>query len=538
MKAKQLIALFLGIVTIASARAQLIPENNPLVKAAALVGERGLPTAAKPAKSPTVFKPSANSGFVKAYVEKAFDSKSERDTVTPVFEQLLANFEKTAKDGGFSNDASAAIAFSVSLLNSVAKGAELDEDAFPVLITQFQAYFDTAEIRNASDKQKQEASEWALCTVGSVVVYAGSATTQEDVEKLKLLAAASLKLLLGTDIDQIILKGKDSKIVGKGPKKTEPSGAGSLAKGFSFDIPQGWVKDANSSWYVSRYRDPQHGANADTVSALIRFLPAVPAQGSFSDAIRKAWKEGVPTELADKASNMIFRRYIGDGLFCQFIFGKGVEKDRKYQSLFSVYLIDCGSTWQPVVVAQVWDPAGGSSPGGDMSAGFSFGTSADMAEVFMKTFKCSSAKGKPIIDRSALLGEYHYGSSANMQWENIYTGATSMTFISYGGTLNLKPDGSFTYSFSSANGAVGATKFSSAKGSGKWVIDQDILITTYTAYDQGDAYKRKEERYRIAGVIQFADGVKISVLTTDLKKPINACTVAVSSDYFTTKKKD
>ena len=113
-----------------------------------------------------------------------------------------------------------------------------------------------------------------------------------------------------------------------------------------------------------------------------------------------------------------------------------------------------------------------------------------------------------------------------------------MTFVSYGGTLNLKADGTFTYTFGSASGQVGATKFGSAKGSGTWRIENDLLITKYLTYDQGDSYKRNEERYRIAGVVSFTDGSKVTVLTSDLKKPINACTVGNSSDYYSTKKKD
>jgi hypothetical protein len=173
-----------------------------------------------------------------------------------------------------------------------------------------------------------------------------------------------------------------------------------------------------------------------------------------------------------------------------------------------------------------------------MSAGFSFPTSADLAEVMMKTFKCPSAKGKPLADKSALVGDYSYGSHSQLEWENIYTGASTMTFVSYGGTLNLKADGTFTYTFGSASGQVGATKFGSAKGHGTWRIEGDLLITKYLAYDQGDSYKRTEETFRISGVVTFTDGSKVTVLAKNLKKPINACTVADSSDYYTTKKKD
>ncbi|MEI8283012.1 MAG: DUF6683 family protein [Armatimonadota bacterium] len=532
MKTKAFIAAVLSLCIAAACNAQLAPENNPIVKAANLVGEKGLPKIAKQTKSPTVFKASPDRSFIKAYIEKSFDSDKERQAVFSVFSDVFKSFDSTAKGAGFADDASAAYAFAVSLLVSIGTGKELNEEAFPVLIGEFQTYFDQPGIQKATDKQKEEAYQYALCSVGSIVVYASTVKTEQDQEKVKLAALLTLKNLLGVEIEQITLKGTETTIKGTA---SDTQSSGGTAPGFSFEIPQGWVKETTSPWYASRV----YAINGrDLTSALIRFMPAVPAKGSFSDAIRKAWKEGVPAELADKASGMVFRRYIGDGLFTQFIFGKGVEKDRKYQSLYSVYLIDCGSTWQPVVVAQVWDPAGGSSPGGDMSAGFSFPTSADLAEVMMKTFKCPSAKGKPIADKSAIVGDYSYGTQSQLQWENIYTGASTMTFVSFGGTLNLKADGTFTYTFASASGQVGATKFGSAKGHGTWSIQGDLLITKYLDYDQGDSYKRTEETFRISGVVSFSDGSKVSVLAKNLKKPINACTVADNSDYYTTKKKD
>jgi hypothetical protein len=534
MNSKAIVAAILGFCFAAVGYAQLTPENNPIVKAAILVGERGLPTTEKPDKSPTKFKAALDHPFAKAYVEKSFETQKERDAINPVFGEIFKSFDKTAKGAGFADDASAAYAFAVSLLSSVGTGKELDEDAFPTLTGQFQAYFDQPAIQKATDRQKQEAYEYALCSVGTIVVYASTAKTEQDQEKMKLAALLMLKNLLGTDVEQITLKGKETTIKGTGPAKPveAPQSNGGLAPGFTFEVAQGWSKDPKSPWYIR-----SSGEVAYNTSALIRFLPAVPAKGSFSDAIRKAWKEGVPAELADKASGMVFRRYLGDGLFSQFIFGKGIEKGRRYSTLFSLYMIDCGSMWQPVIIAQTWDTDGFTS-GGEMSAGYSYPTSADWAELMLKTFKCPTAKGKQIADKASLVGDYSFGNQSQLQWENIYTGASTMTFVAYGGTLNLKGDGTFTYTYGSASGQVGAAKFGSAKGHGTWRIEGDLLITKYLDYNQGDNYKRTEEKYRIAGVVSFPDGSKVCVFPDDLKKPINACTIGNSSDYYSTKKKE
>lgn len=531
------VPFFLALV--ASTNAQLAPANNPVVDAIGRIGSTGLKDSSKPAKSPTLFKASGKREFLDNYLAAAYETQELRDGVKPVFEKLFESFDTTAKTAGFANDASGAVAFSVALLHSLATKSELDDQAFMVLIDKLQTTLDVPTVRNATDKQKQEAYEWAICTAGSVVVAANGAKTESDLEKIQTLSAISIKALIGGNLDQITFKGKDVSVK---PLKVEKqpigdNGGGGLAPGFSLSVPEGWVKDTKSSWYVSRYRDPKHGNNADTVSALVRFLPAVPAKGSFSDALRKAWKEGVPPELADKGSNMVFRRYVGDSLFSQFIYGKGLEKGRESQSLFSVYLIDCGAMWQPVVIAQIWDSAYPNAVGADMSAGFSYGTSANMAEQILATFKCASGKGKPIVEKKDLAGEYNFGNYASMDYVNIYSGATSTSYVSYGGTLSLASNGSFIYNYSSASSNGGLAKFAGVKGAGKWTIDGDVLTTAYSQYDQGDSYKVKEHKYRIAGLVVFPDGEKVAVLIQDLKKPINAVTVGDRSEFYTTKKK-
>jgi len=47
----------------------------------------------------------------------------------------------------------------------------------------------------------------------------------------------------------------------------------------------------------------------------------------------------------------------------------------------------------------------------------------------------------------------------------------------------------------------------------------------------------KEHRYRIGGVTQFADGVKIVVLLNNLERPINVTYTGDSSNWYSTKKK-
>ena len=172
-----------------------------------------------------------------------------------------------------------------------------------------------------------------------------------------------------------------------------------------------------------------------------------------------------------------------------------------------------------------------------MSASFSFGSTADLAEVFLRTLTCTGIKSKPIVDKATMVGDYNYGSSSALNFENVYTGATALNVISYGGTLHLKADGTFSDTYSSASGFVGATTFRGAKGKGHWLIQGDILVLNYTEYDQGDSYKRKEKKYQISGVVLFSSGEKVVVLKDSLDTPINAVTVQNRSEYYSTAKK-
>ncbi len=514
-----------------------VPTGNPVVDAARGIGAKGLGSGAVVSVSPTVFKPSGGRVYVKRYLREMVDEESERLALEAMTNKLIVNFESGTAGRRISNDASAALAFSTAILYSISKGTALDDDAFLALVPLYRSYFKSAGIEVASDLKKQECYEWALCSAALVMGVAGVSDTDEQKEKVKLLARTQLTAMLGVNLDQISLKGSSVSIrkvrPASAPTESGPKSTG-FAPGFTFTTPAGWTQQ--NGWYVNRKLQlPQ--VSQDFVSALVRFPPAIPAQGSFTEALRRIWKESAPPELIGKASGMVYRRYIGDGLVSQFIFGQGTEAGRKSDTLVTLYLIDCGKSWQPVIVAQTYEDPNPNAVAVGMSAGFSYGMSADMAETLLAQFRCPAAKGRPLVDRTALIGSYAYGSSSALQFENIYTGATSMSVVSYGGTLNLQADGTFDYRFSSASGRVGATQFKQAKGTGKWTVKGDLLTCKFSTYDQGDSYKATSNIYRVAGLVQFNDGVKVAVLKSMLKAPINAVTVADRSDYFSTKKK-
>jgi hypothetical protein len=305
----------------------------------------------------------------------------------------------------------------------------------------------------------------------------------------------------------------------------QPIALAGTAPGFTFALPPGFAQDG--AWYVARHVENRGGGDEIT-SALVRVPAAVRAAGNMGDALHALWRQHLPAEVADRAGTMVYRRYLGDGLPAQFLSGRGRENGRAADTLFTLYLVDCGEAWQPVIVAQTYEePDNVVAAGVAFSAGTSYGTSAQMAEPFLAALRCPAARGRPLVDAAALPGDYAFGTGSSLQWVNIYTGATSMTAVSYGGRLHLHADGTYDYRFQGAHGVVGAMNMSTDEAHGRWTVRGDLLVLTR---DDG-----KESRYRVAGLTQFPGGEKAAVFLSRLDQPVNPTTVTSGGDYFATK---
>lgn len=505
--------------------------GNPVATAARAIGKSGLTAAEAPAKSPTAFRPSGSRSFVTTFASGVSDKADERKAIAEGLIAFIESYEEAAKQGKFENDAAGALAFSVSFLYGAAKGTEVSDATMTTLIGQLKKALDINEVRQATDAQKQEFYEHALCTAGLVLILASGAETDAQKTQIRSLAASNLELLTGAKLDQFELKESTLRIKGSTPAAP----AGGLAAGFSFTPPAGWQKSGN--WWI-KSKIENRGGGDEVRSAMIMFLPAVTAQGNMGDALRSAWNQSMPKGLEGRAGGMVYRRYVGDGLFSQFIFGGGREEGRRSDTMYSLFMVDCGKQWQPVIVALTYEDRGLLKTGGEaMMGSLSFSESWPMAEEALAALRGPGPKYVPIVAADALAGNYHFGSGANLQWENIYTGATTLTFVSYGGELNLAANATFTYRFVSASGQVGASQIRNARGSGTYRIERDLLICTFKEYDQGDGYKAKEQRYRIAGLVQFGTGEKVAVLMSQANVVPSCITLGDSSHWYTTKKK-
>lgn len=418
-----------------------VPKGNPLVTASQKIGEVGLVTDSVAAKDGWAFKPSGKRDFIKAHAKIFSDVASEQEALEKAMYAIVDQYEAIGKQLKQENDPATALAFSVAILHSLATGNELPQPKFLEMTGRFRSVLSPV---TASNEQKQEFYEWVLSSASSLIVLGGTATTPDSVAKIKTLATAQLKALTGAELSQFDFSGETVKVKGSAKPIAAPISKGGLAPGFQINAPAPWREVGG--WWVNEKLETRNVVTQACTAAHVRFLPAIEAKGNMGDALRSLWKSDLPAEMEGKAGAMVYRRYVGNGLFAQFIFGMGQEKGRRTDTFFTLMLVDCGSYWQPVVIGQTYEDRGEVLSGESLTAGFSYPVSSAQAETLLSSFRCSGAPvDQPIAVPASLAGEYNFGNGSTMEWVNIYTGATSMTFVSYGGSLNLAANGTFTY---------------------------------------------------------------------------------------------
>ena len=503
-------------------------DGNPVAAAARALATTGIAPGAT-GKQPLTFEPRAERIYLDRFLLSVSDDPQQRAQLKQALLEVMRGHEEQALAGGYANDLAGAMSFAALVLQVTISGQELPDETLPALLGQLRAALDQPGVRGATDEQKQLFYEACLCRGGMVLTLI-AAGGEAQAEQIKTLARGWLTELFGTD--KVALGAKGLTIAGTQPARPATPAAPAAAApaaGFTHVLPEGWKQEPNG-WLVHRKPDPLRPAAL--VSAHARLLPPVPAQGNMGDALRAVWKTSAPPELVDKVSGMVYRRFLGDGLMAQFVTGCGREKGRQADTLCTLYLIDCGASWQPLLVAQTYEnPSEVITSMVEMAASFNYALSADMAEAFLAGLRCPAGKGRALVDPAALVGHYHFGSGSALQWVNVHTGATSMTTVSYGGELNLQADGTYEWKFQSASGRDANLRFASDHDAGPWRVEGDKLILI-----GGDGKERR--RYRIAGLTQFPDGVKAAILMFHHERPVNAMTVTEPADIFSTKKKE
>jgi hypothetical protein len=505
-------------------------EANPALTAVRALSAKGVSGAATAATGPTKFTYSGQRLLLNDFVKNLFDDAETQQVVREALVQFLNDYDKEAATRGRAHDVAGAAADSLSLFVTIVSGKEIPDEQVTKATGQLRKALDTPEMRSATDRQKQEASETLLLQAGLAVVLATGAN-DENQDSIVNAVNEMTKALIGVEASKLSFNADGIRIpatAGAAPAQPTAPAAAGLAPGFVYAAPADFKK--NGAWYIKS--TVENRSSAEYTNCLIRFPNAIPAQGNMGDALRKLWETEVPAELKERYGPLVYRRYTGQKLLTQFIFGSGKENGRRTDTVFTIFLVDCGRYWQPVVMAQTYEDTGSFLAGESMSASFSFNDSVMYAEPFLASFRCPGQERASLVDKAAMVGDYHFGSGASASWINTYTGSSFMTAVSYGGDLFLKADGTYSYRFASASGVVGAQTFGSENAKGRWSVEGDLLTLTPTS-----GTVTSVRQYRVAGVTQFADGNK-SLVLLELRDPPIPQKVSDGSNVYTTKKAD
>lgn len=474
-------------------------QDNPLEAAARDLGRRGLSEAAPPGVSPTRFRPSGSRVTVDAFLRAYLEDPEEREALRTSLLRSLEDYETSAAGTPAQADASAALAYAVSVLWSLAADREIDGAAYRSLFDRLRATFDTAELRAAGDLHKQRVYERALCSAGLVQIVAAAV---DDPPRLRGLARRELRALVGADVERIRLDGSRVSIQGTAVPIAAPVVPGRVP-GFTFSPPAGWTVE--DGWHVQREKD---------AAARVRLLPPVPATANPGTVLRDLWLKEIPKELAVLYGTMVYRRRIGDGLLDYFIRGAGRETGRKADTLFSLHLVVCGTQWQPVVVALAVDVA---TPEAYAALG-------DRAEALLATFRCPTGAGRGFASRDSLKGEYGFGTRAGL--DGVSAGTFDAGDVDVGGTLSLRADGDYAYAFQGDVEAAAALGIFPGADQGRWTLEDDLLVLRPTT--------GRPRRYRLAGLTQFTSGPKVAVLLSRADQAPHAGLLGRRADWFST----
>lgn len=272
-----------------------------------------------------------------------------------------------------------------------------------------------------------------------------------------------------------------------------------MQSSITFALPAGFQQQ--NGWFFAKTVSP-HWKTDWVSSGLIKFFAPVPAQGDLSEAARAAWNQYIPPEIRGKRSELVIRRYVGDGLRAFYVHGRGQETGSNGESWFAMHVVDCGSTWQPVLVVSKFEETG--REGIESTIQYEIHKGFDLAEPLVQAMRCAGPRNEALYDAATMVGHYYFGSGAFQAYVNIYTGGMTSSSINYAGEYELRANGTAKYAYSSATSYYGSsTNFGTDGGEGTWKVEGDMLtiaIKNHTPYI-----------YRLASMTTLADA-KVGVL--------------------------
>lgn len=173
------------------------------------------PPAATPASR---FKPTNRRLLLPSLADSLVQDLEQRAALLEVFEQGLRAYEQEAAADGLVNDIAGASAFFIGTAYYVANdGTEPDENGLTIAARQLQQLFDTPEMRQQPDAEKQRFYELLIGLATWLGLSYQLAAAENDTAQLQMLKGAAkdaLKGYLKVDVSKLRITPRGLEITG------------------------------------------------------------------------------------------------------------------------------------------------------------------------------------------------------------------------------------------------------------------------------------------------------------------------------------
>lgn len=471
------------------------PDKNPVAIACRKFGESGFKQANAPDPSPTKFKPTGSRAGIKAVVALLEFSGDDAKQLENSCAEFIAETEKEHVANKLTNDVSTALAGAIAVDLLLSTGKEVSDKAMLSLTHSLQAALNTEAVRKATDAEKEFYFEYVHSTTFMIMVMA-SGKGDEAIENAMVAAELQLDGLFSTTASNFAVSDSTVTLKARADALAE-----SLAPGFKLNLPKGW--EDQEGWLVKETKK-QVGEQVLTSATHILPLPAIEADGDMSRAVKVVWETCLPEALQKKAGTMVHTRYVGNQLKTSFVFARVREPGYEYDSMFTVYLVDCKTHWQPFVVINMFIDSAGATPKTDPAIVASYLESAKFAEEFFAAVTCTGAEAAGLATVDELAGTYSVGDKAQADWGKLHSGPAAMGTSEVNGTLKLSGDGTCSYQVTEPTGSVAAT--------GTWKVESNQLVCSFDKFDDASSSKPQELKFTISGLHKPSGSGKVLVL--------------------------
>lgn len=504
------------LILVVSSCLALAQESNPVLLAVSTLGKTGVKYVADFKDSPTAFKPTGKHRFVEETLATTFNNAGERELMRPQFLAMLDAYEAMADEQGIPiDDVCGPLAMSVAMMLYTKTSDEAEPGAILSLVENLQAALDVPSVRGATDDEKQYAYDRFALMMMSLAFSLNPNAPASLRQAIDDNIDKSFKLTFGTIADAFVMSGDTITILS--PKELREK---IVAPGFKYKLPAGWTE---SGPHFESTKKLTYEGQKVSVTVRVEFLKAELPKGNKNQTLQKLCSDLDAGDYLYGFGQTPLLRRVGNGLATTYVLGLGVDPVSGLVSLNTLYLVDCKTHLQPVLIQQLYDIPDEIEDFYEImrflaEPGYVF------QEEYLAGFAHEAAAGRPLTHAIALVGDYTFGDMFALDGGDVYSGLDASALPDYTGSLKLKEDWTFTWTKGPGQDSAKGPK---EKGSGTWKVDGDYVLLNFRNMNGNPSVQTV--KYRIAGAGTVNTDWKALVLAPDDGVKLNGTNLATKA---------